>query len=160
MVNGDSAASHHYWREEDASLLSNVMTKKGPSVQLPNNTTIAATKQGQLPLSKHISSTGSSAMVLLGLKSSSLMSLGQLYNDRCIIGLNSKRLVGVKNNNIVPKGTRNLEDGLWDIPLHKSTIQLFNHHTPRTHAGMYMTRHELSTNTHRVRTLARDNQPR
>ena len=160
MVKGYSAVSFHYWREQDASLLSNVMTKRGPSVQLPNNTTIAATKQGQLPLSKHISSTGSSAMVLSGLKISSLVSLGQLCNDGCIIGLDSTELVVVKNSNIVLKGTRNLKDGLWDIPLYKSTIQSFNHPTPKTHAGMYMARHVVPTTARTMRTPSRNNQSR
>ena len=99
-------------------------------------------------------------MVLSGLKISSLVSLGQLCNDGCIIGLDSTELVVVKNSNIVLKGTRNLKDGLWDIPLYKSTIQSFNHPTPKTHAGMYMARHVLPPTAHKVRTPPRNNQPR
>ena len=140
--------------------LSSVMTKKGPSIQHPNNTTITATKQGQLTLSKHISATGSIVMVLPGIKSSSPVSLDHLCDNGCIIGLNSKGLGGVKNDNIVLEGTRNVEHGLCNIPLHKSTIQPFKHHTPKTHTGIYMTRHALTTNARRVRTLAPNNQPR
>ena len=49
---GDSAASHHYWREEDKQVIEKIEKHSGPSVLLPNNNTISVTSQGQLPLSK------------------------------------------------------------------------------------------------------------
>ena len=81
------------------------------------------------------------------------------FDDGCIIGLDSTKLVVLKNNKIVLKDTRNLVEGLWDILLEKTTIQCFNHHPPSTHAGMYLTRHVLPPTAQKVRTLPRDNQP-
>ena len=45
---GDSAASGHYWRKEDAKCLETVTLQLGPHTILPNNTSIQATKQGHL----------------------------------------------------------------------------------------------------------------
>ena len=86
--------------------------QKRPLVQLPNNNTIASTKEGQNLLSKHISPTESKVMVLPGLKSASLVSLNQLCDDRGIIGLDNKRLVVVKDQIVVLEGTKNFEHGL------------------------------------------------
>ena len=76
MAKGDSAASHHYWRIEDAKVLSNIIDKPGPSVVIPNNSTIAVTSQGDLPISEKLSPCARNAMILPGLKSASLVSIG------------------------------------------------------------------------------------
>ena len=49
IAKGDSAASHHFWKESDASMLKNIHNKKGPPVTLPNAETINDTKVGFLP---------------------------------------------------------------------------------------------------------------
>ena len=84
-------------------------------------------------------------VVLPSLKSSSLISLGQLCDDDCSVLLDKKKLYVKKNNSMVLEGNRNMKDGLWDIPIPyydvgKRALQTDNYiHTP-THAAMYTTK--------------------
>ena len=41
IVKGDSVASDYYWREQDAHVLPDIQESVGPSVLIPNGTTIA-----------------------------------------------------------------------------------------------------------------------
>ena len=43
---GDSASSHHYWREEDKQCLNDNIKVDGPSVVLPNNEMLTLKSQG------------------------------------------------------------------------------------------------------------------
>ena len=79
-------------------------------------------------------------MILPELKSSSLISMGQLCDDDCLVVLSKKKLAAIKDNKIVLKGTRNKKDGLWDIPIYKTDITESNYEEPTTHSGMYMAR--------------------
>ena len=48
----------------------------------------------------------------------SLISLGHLCDNNCIVILTKKDLTVVKNNETIMKGTRSTSgDGLWDIPI-------------------------------------------
>ena len=123
---GDSAASHHYWRQEDIACLSNMLNLPSTSVLLPNANTITSSKQGILPLSSLLSTQAKKALVLPQLQSSSLISLGQLCDDDCTVQLNKHFLKVFKNKNLIMKGIRNQYDGLWDIPVNKTTIQHTN----------------------------------
>ena len=122
MAKGDSAASHHYWREQDANVLQDIINSKGPSVLIPNGDTIASTKKGILPLSDNLSKVASTAMILPGLEGASLISIGQLCDDDCKVFLDKKTLLAVKDQKIIIQGTRNILDGLWDIPVYKQSI--------------------------------------
>ena len=42
IAKGDSAASGHYWRQEDVDCLTRLTNISGPSVTLPNNIVIQA----------------------------------------------------------------------------------------------------------------------
>ena len=112
MAKGDSAASHHYWREEDKKVLNSIEKHSGPEVLLPNNNTIAVTIQGLLSLSHNLSSQARNAMILPGLQSASLISIRQLCDDGCNILLNKRKSIAVKNKRIILKGNRNYSDGL------------------------------------------------
>ena len=46
----DSAASRHYWRTQDMDALTEIVPYKGPSVTLPDNSTISSSHQGLLHL--------------------------------------------------------------------------------------------------------------
>ena len=90
MAKGDSAASDHYWREQDAHVLSGIEDSLGPSVLIPNGETIASTKKGIVPLSQHLSTEASTAKILPGLSSASLVSIGKLCDDDCKVFLDKK----------------------------------------------------------------------
>ena len=76
-------------------------------------------------------------MILQGLKSASLISIGQLCDDGCNILLNKLKLIAVKIKRIILKGNRNYSDGLWDIPIHKTAISKVNYTTPQIYPGIY-----------------------
>ena len=56
-------------------------------------------------------------MILPGLHSANLISLGQLCDDGCYVLLSAESLCAIKNNKVILQGYRNPNDGLWDIPL-------------------------------------------
>lgn len=95
-------------------------------------------------------------MVVLGLKSLSLVFLGKLCDDRCIIGLNSKRLLAVKTKSSI-RGETKLKHGLWNIPLQRIRINTFKHFKTLKHAGMYKAWNTECTIAHKVHTLTHNN---
>ena len=89
-------------------------------------------------------------MILPGLKSASLISIGQLCDDDCDVLLNKTKLVAIKDNKIILKGTRNYSDGLWDIPIYKRRISEQNYPDPSIHPGIYATNKLELANSLRV----------
>ena len=55
IAKGDSAASKHYWKEYDSSVLSNICLYSGPSVTLLDTDKIAPSNKGFLSLSNKLS---------------------------------------------------------------------------------------------------------
>ena len=92
-------------------------------VTLPNAEAIHSNLKGELSLSPELSAKAQSAIVLLQLKISSLLSLGQLCDDDCNINLNKNTLIVIKDNKIIMNGTKNKSYGLWDMPIYPYTIQ-------------------------------------
>ena len=50
MAKADSGASKYYFRPQDINVLKNIIDKDGPTVSLPDNTILHATKAGTLPI--------------------------------------------------------------------------------------------------------------
>ena len=126
IAKGDSGATNHYLRDEHKILLDNVRTGLDrPSVQLPNNDVIEASSTGILNLHLALSVRAKEAHILPQL-GTSLISLGQLADDGCVIMLNKAKLCVFKNYKLLLTGTRNLRDGLWDIPLLPHTPQQYH----------------------------------
>ncbi len=146
IAKADSGATGHYAMPDHQHLLKNCKPCSGPTVTIPNGDTIVASKQGQLPFSNKLSPSAKQAFVLDNLKSASLVSLGQLCDDGCIVTLTKSTLQVIKNNEVIMTGHRNFNDGLWDIPLQqdqcpprppKSTIRhsvnvIINHHKTKS----------------------------
>ena len=101
---------------KDKNILHKILQGFRPTVYLPNKESITSTESGHLPI-PHISPTSTKAHILPGLKSASLISLGQLCNNDCIIHLTKKTLHVFKHKKLILTGYRNLNDGLWDVPL-------------------------------------------
>ena len=123
-------------------MLSDITHFSGPTVMIRNGNSITATKQGTLPLLPLLSLAAKKTAILPQLKSSSLISLGQLADDGCTIVLDYKKLTGIKKNEIVLEGVRNSSDGLWDIPVHKQLLTANNFAIPTTHPGLYKSREQ------------------
>ena len=78
-------------------------------------------------------------MILPGLKSASLISIGQLCDDNCDVFLNKHTLLEVKDEEVILEGTRNQADGLWDITVQKTSITNNFNLLPK-HPGLYKSR--------------------
>ena len=139
IAKGDSGASSNYWREQDKQILHNIKPNPNISVTLPNNNPIKSTSSGIIPLSHKLSSKAKTATVLPNLKSSSLISLGQLCDDDCKVLLDKKELNVYKDDQVVLTGYRNPRDGLWDIPI-VSKITPNNYVMPPIHSSLYPSR--------------------
>ena len=92
--------------KQDTKFFKKLTKINGPHVQLPNNELISATSQGESPLSNDLSPAAKSN-VLRKLKSSNLISIGQLCDDGCSIILDKSRMSALKNDKILLEGTRN-----------------------------------------------------
>ena len=112
IAKGDSGATQHYWRDQDKCCLDNISSFDGPEVTLPNNEVIKSTERGSLPLSTKLGIKAQQASILPCLKSSSLISLGQLCDDDCKILLDKKSLFVVKDKELIMEGYRNIHDSL------------------------------------------------
>ena len=95
ILKGDSGATNHYVAPDKLHVLQNPTINNHIQVSLPDNTTLVSTHTGSLPI-KNLSPTATTAHVLPTL-STSLLSLGQLANDGCIILLDKTYLKVFKN---------------------------------------------------------------
>ena len=68
IAKGDTGATSHYWTDNDKEILHNIKKIKGPPVQLPDNTIISATEQGELHLSSLLSPKATKTSILPQLK--------------------------------------------------------------------------------------------
>ena len=133
------ADSGYFWRTQDAKALRNIHQETGPPIKLPNSTTINDNKVGYLPFTDILSAKARKARILADLKSSSLISLGQLADDGCQTTIDRDKLIVTKNNNVVLTGTRNCVDNLYAIPIYhhhpnpKSSISEDNFIMPTIH---------------------------
>ena len=100
IAKGDSAAIHNYWRQEDSVCLARSRNASTKSVLLPNAQSIKSTTEGILPLDTSLSKIARKTMVLPQLKSSSLISLGQLCDDYCKLDLDKKSLKVIKTTKL------------------------------------------------------------
>ena len=113
----DSGATGTFVTSSDAQfLLAKTPVTNGPSVLSANNTAMPITVQGQLPLSKKLSSTAQAAFVLDDLKTGTLIPLTQLCDDDCIAIFNKYDVKTMKNNQVITQGSH-MPNGLWSLPL-------------------------------------------
>ena len=144
VAKADSGASAHFWRPQDAKILTNIHNETGPPVKLPDATTINDTQVGYPPLSNLLSAKAKKARILSDLKSSSFISIGQLADDGCQTTIDKEKLTIKKNDEVILTGIRNTYDDLYDIPIYRThpnpkySITKNNFVMPDTH-GIYHT---------------------
>ena len=112
-----------------------------------------------MPLSTKLSTHAQTAMILPHLKSTLLISIGQLCNDNCNVLLNKSCLIAIQNNKIILEGIRNSYDNLWDIPV-KKNISPQNYQIPAIHPAIYppwKTSKPRSTINHAIKAHTRIN---
>lgn len=74
-----------------------------------------STEVGYLPLPGILSREARTERIFDEIKTSSLLSLGQLPDVRCKVKLNIEILLATKHNNLVMIGNRNKLDRLYDV---------------------------------------------
>ena len=108
----DSDASAHFWRPQDAEVLTDIHEESGPPVKLPNATTMNDNKVGYLSFSKVLYEKAKKVRILSDLESSSLISLSQLTDDGCKTTLAHDKIIVKNNNKVILQGTQNRLDDL------------------------------------------------
>jgi len=127
MLKADSGATKTYIRESDIDIVKNVKninTKR--NVMMPNNVSVTVSHVGTLNISPTLSNIATEASILPGLKTASLLSIGQLCDDNCNVTFDKNKMEVYKNNEKVLTGVRNQEDGLWDVPVKKVQLEKAN----------------------------------
>ena len=115
----DSGASKHFFKTSHLQFLRNVQPlEDGPIAFLPNNTTVKATHKGTFNLHDSISDRASEVLVFPHLTNESLISIGQLCDDNCIVIFTKTKFYVTKNGKFLFQGLRNTKDNLWDLNSH------------------------------------------
>ena len=91
--------------------------RKPNQCKTPNSSTMASTHQAQIPL-KQLSSQEKHAEIFPNLHSS-LISIGKLCGDECIVTFDKHKVIVSKNKDIIIEGYRDPTNVLWKFPLHR-----------------------------------------
>ena len=94
----DSAASYHYWRDEDMPVTKNVTASQGRPVTLPDNSTLVPAKKCTIPLGPAFSATAKEAKNLPHFKSASLVAVGPICDDNKLAIFDDKKVLAVEHN--------------------------------------------------------------
>ena len=116
IAKADSGASQHYFRPEDSVCLRKIHTDIGPPVTLPLGDSVNSNQAGHLPING-LPNHATKTRIIQGLKSASLISLGQLTDGGCMVELNSEKLNVTRHGKTILKGVRNKKDLLYNIPI-------------------------------------------
>ena len=66
-----------------------------------------------------------------------MIAIGQVCDNNCDVILNKRRLVTIIVEKIILQGARNLNNGLWDIPVQKRRIEPHNYKLSAIHPAIY-----------------------
>ena len=80
----DTAASRHYLQDIAKQVCINIQVKLGPPVIVVNGNTITSHSEDKIPLSAKLTDKAQHTFLFDNLKTESLISLRQLYDDDCI----------------------------------------------------------------------------
>jgi hypothetical protein len=141
----DTGATGHYLDAAAEPHCINIEpTTEGPSVQVANGQNIETTKRATVPLAKELSSKAKEGHIFDGLKSGSLLSIGQLCDDDCVALFTKYDVKIYKQGQIIIVGERDPNNGLWTLPIApKPTIHRANGaiHDSATKADLAMFLH-------------------
>ena len=114
----DTAATDQYLHPSDFSHCSHVAhTTSGPTIQLANGHTIKPAFSATLKISSKLSSRSQSSHVFNEVTTSSLISMGQLYDDDCVAIFNKYDVKILKHNQVIINELQDRTNGLCNIPL-------------------------------------------
>ena len=107
----NSGCTGHYLDSLTTILHTREPSENPINVKLLNSSTMAFTHQTQIPL-KQLSSQAKHAEIFPNLHSS-LISIGQLCDDKCIVTFDKHKVVVSKNKDTIIEGYRDPTNGLW-----------------------------------------------
>ena len=94
----DSGASKHFFKSTHCKFLDYVQAlKNGLIAYLPNNTIVQASHKATITLHDNISKKASEVLIFPHLRNESLISIGQLCDDDCIIIFTKNKFFVTKN---------------------------------------------------------------
>ena len=96
-LQGDSGESSHLMREYYQHCLGKIVNTAVNIIIIPETGTLQANKHGSQPLPSKLSPAETIATIVPGLKSSYLLSLGQLYEDDCNVLPNKQNMYAIKD---------------------------------------------------------------
>ena len=114
----DTGATGHYLDAASEQHCINVQsTDTGPSVQVANGYNTETSKRVIFPLAEELSTQAKVGHIFDSLKSGSLISIGQLYDDDCVALFTKFNVNIYKDGKIITVGKTNDTNGLCNIPL-------------------------------------------
>ena len=114
----DSRYTGHYL-DSLTTIVHTIEPSENPiNVKLSNSSTMAYTHHAQISL-KHLSSQAKHAEIFTNLHYS-LISIGHLCDDECIVTFDKHKVIVSKNKDIIIEGYRDPTNGLWRFPLHNT----------------------------------------
>ena len=120
----DLGATKHFFRRDHLRFLTNIRRlTNGPTATLPNGQVVKATHEGRIKMNDNLSQTALKVLVFPNLTNESLISIGQLCDDGCIVLFTKTHAFIYKNEKLIGKGVRNRYDGLWDFKANTSITQ-------------------------------------
>lgn len=119
LLKADTGASAHYLAAKDMHKagISNLKPTITPKlVQLPTLDIMKSTHDSTLNIPR-VSVPAKSATIYPKITGSSLLSIGQLCDDNCTAVFTKTDMKVIKEKIVILEGTRNKNDGLWDVKL-------------------------------------------
>ena len=114
----DSGATQTYIKQQHQHLLlQQLQLHNGPVAMLPNETSIQASTVGKLPLHHSLSNKAQQAYMFPKLTNESLISVGQICDDDCVVIFTKNDVKILKQDKIIIQGHRSPIDKLYDINL-------------------------------------------
>ena len=114
----DTAATAHYLHPSTLPHCSHVAhNTSGPTVQVSNGHIIKTAFRATLQLSSKLSSKSQSTHVFKDITTGSLISMGQLCDDDCVVIFTKSDVNILKHNKVIITVLRDCTNGLWNIPL-------------------------------------------
>ena len=112
-MKADSGASGNYIKNSDKHVLDNLQSKLGPQVTLPDSTTIQSTQTGHLPI-PGLSAPATTSHVFNDLHSSSLLSVGKMCDDDCLVVFDKEymRVLKIIKKSSAAKGIKKMAYGM------------------------------------------------
>ena len=109
-MKADLGASKTYLCKRNMKYLDNIkVLLDGSKATLTDNFCIQASAQGNLPLHKNVTLP---SLVYPALNNKSLLSIGQLCDEDCVVIFDKKLFSIIENNKVILQGNRNLRDSL------------------------------------------------